>query len=108
MARLQVIDVGVFKGFGRSRDQLCDHRANLDERIRPQNVRYHDHAIALISLHFLFGDGLDGLGGDAAVVLLHPHLAFAANLRANEIMHENSKNLTALQISQVAAFLSSQ
>jgi cytochrome c553 len=34
--------------------------------------------------------------------------AFAANLRANEIMHENSKNLTALQISQVAAFLSSQ
>ena len=34
--------------------------------------------------------------------------AFAANLRANPIMHENSKNLTALQISQVAAFLSSQ
>jgi cytochrome c553 len=34
--------------------------------------------------------------------------AFATNLRANEIMHENSKNLTALQISQVAAFLSSQ
>lgn len=34
--------------------------------------------------------------------------AFAANLRANPIMHENSKNLTALQISQVAGFLSSQ
>ena len=34
--------------------------------------------------------------------------AFAANLRANEIMHNNSKNLTALQISQVAAFLSAQ
>jgi cytochrome c553 len=34
--------------------------------------------------------------------------AFAANLRANEMMHENSKNLTALQISQVAAFLSTQ
>jgi cytochrome c553 len=33
--------------------------------------------------------------------------AFAANLRANPIMHENSKNLTALQISQVAGFLSS-
>jgi cytochrome c553 len=31
--------------------------------------------------------------------------AFAANLRANDIMRENSKNLTALQISQVAAFL---
>jgi cytochrome c553 len=34
--------------------------------------------------------------------------SFAANLRANEIMHENSKNLTALEISQVAAFLSAQ
>jgi cytochrome c553 len=34
--------------------------------------------------------------------------AFAANLRANEIMHENSKNLSALQVSQVAAFLSAQ
>ncbi len=34
--------------------------------------------------------------------------AFAANLRANAIMHENSKNLTALQISQVAAYLSAE
>jgi cytochrome c553 len=34
--------------------------------------------------------------------------AFATNLRANASMHENSKNLTALQISQVAAFLSAQ
>jgi cytochrome c553 len=34
--------------------------------------------------------------------------AFISNVRANEIMHENSKNLTALQISQLAAFLSSQ
>jgi cytochrome c553 len=34
--------------------------------------------------------------------------AFVANVRANEIMHENSKNLTALQISQLAAFLSAQ
>ena len=33
---------------------------------------------------------------------------FATNLRANPTMHENAKNLTALQISQVAAFLSSQ
>jgi cytochrome c553 len=33
---------------------------------------------------------------------------FATGLRANEIMHENAKNLTAGQISQVAAFLSSQ
>jgi cytochrome c553 len=34
--------------------------------------------------------------------------AFISNARANEIMHENSKNLTALQISQLAAFLSSE
>ncbi len=34
--------------------------------------------------------------------------AFAVNLRANPIMHENSKSLTALQISQVAAFVSAQ
>jgi cytochrome c553 len=34
--------------------------------------------------------------------------AFAVNLRANEIMHANAKNLTALQISQVAAFLSAE
>ena len=34
--------------------------------------------------------------------------AFATNLRANSFMHENSKNLTALQISQLAAFLSAQ
>jgi cytochrome c553 len=33
---------------------------------------------------------------------------FATGLRANPIMHENAKNLTALQISQVAAFLSSR
>jgi cytochrome c553 len=33
---------------------------------------------------------------------------FATGLRANPIMHENAKNLTALQISQVAAYLSSR
>ena len=33
--------------------------------------------------------------------------AFPAELRANEIMHENSKKLTARQISDVAALLSS-
>ena len=32
---------------------------------------------------------------------------FATGLRANSIMHQNAKNLSALQISQVAAFLSS-
>ena len=34
--------------------------------------------------------------------------AFAVESRANEIMHENSKNLTAEQISQVAAYLAAQ
>jgi cytochrome c553 len=33
---------------------------------------------------------------------------FATGLRANPIMHENAKNLSALQISQVAAFLSAR
>jgi cytochrome c553 len=34
--------------------------------------------------------------------------AFASNARANEIMHDNSKNLTPAQISQVTAFLATQ
>jgi cytochrome c553 len=34
--------------------------------------------------------------------------AFAVNSRANEIMHENSKNLSAEEISQVAAYLAAQ
>lgn len=33
--------------------------------------------------------------------------AFSTELRANEIMHENSKKLTARQISEIAAYLSS-
>lgn len=34
--------------------------------------------------------------------------AFISNARSNELMHENSKNLTALQVSQLAAFLSAE
>jgi cytochrome c553 len=34
--------------------------------------------------------------------------AFSGGARANEIMHENTKNLTALEISQVAAFFTAQ
>jgi cytochrome c553 len=34
--------------------------------------------------------------------------AFASNARANEVMHENSKNLTPDQISQVGAYLAAQ
>jgi cytochrome c553 len=34
--------------------------------------------------------------------------AFISNARANEIMHQNAQHLTALQISQLAAFLSAE
>jgi cytochrome c553 len=34
--------------------------------------------------------------------------AFASNARANEIMHGNSKNLTPVEIAQVAAFVAAQ
>ena len=34
--------------------------------------------------------------------------AFATESRANEIMHENSKNLTAAEVSQVSAYLAAQ
>lgn len=47
------------------------------------------------------------LGGQHRDYLEQQLAAFKSKLRANEIMHENSKNLTALQISQVAAYLAS-
>jgi len=47
------------------------------------------------------------LGGQHRSYLEHQLAAFMSNSRANAIMHENAKNLTALQISQVAAYLSS-
>lgn len=34
--------------------------------------------------------------------------AYAVNLRANEVMHQSAKNLTDLQIAQLAAYLSSR
>ena len=48
------------------------------------------------------------LAGQHQAYLARQLEAFASMARANEIMHENSKNLTALQISQIAAFLSTQ
>jgi cytochrome c553 len=54
------------------------------------------------------GGAIPRLAGQHRSYLEKQLEAFAANLRANEIMHENSKNLTALQISQVAAFLTAQ
>ena len=47
------------------------------------------------------------LAGQHRAYLERQLAAFISNARVNEIMHENSKNLTALQISQLAAFLSS-
>jgi len=48
------------------------------------------------------------LAGQHRAYLERQLAAFISNARANEIMHENSKNLTALQISQLAAFLSAE
>jgi cytochrome c553 len=47
------------------------------------------------------------LAGQHRAYLERQLAAFISNARANEIMHETSKNLTALQISELAAFLSS-
>lgn len=48
------------------------------------------------------------LAGQHRTYLEEQLAAFASQSRANEIMHENSKNLTALEISQVAAFFAAQ
>ena len=53
VARLQIVDVGVFEGLGRSCDQLRDHRTHLGKGAWPQHFGDDDHAIALISLHIL-------------------------------------------------------
>jgi cytochrome c553 len=47
------------------------------------------------------------LAGQHRAYLERQLAAFISNARANEIMHANAQNLTALQISQIAAFLSS-
>jgi len=76
----------------------------FDEGIEKQDVP------ACVSCH---GDQAQGneafprLAGQRRGYLEKQLEAFAAELRANEIMHENSKKLTARQISDVAAYLSS-
>jgi cytochrome c553 len=47
------------------------------------------------------------LAGQHRAYLERQLAAFISNARANEILHANAQNLTALQISQIAAFLSS-
>ena len=76
----------------------------FDEGIEKQDVQ------ACVSCH---GDQAQGneafprLAGQRRSYLEKQLEAFAAELRANEIMHENSKKLTARQISELAAYLSS-
>ena len=76
----------------------------FDEGIEKQEVP------ACVSCH---GDQAQGneafprLAGQRRGYLEKQLEAFATELRANEIMHENSKKLTARQISDVAAYLSS-
>jgi cytochrome c553 len=48
------------------------------------------------------------LAGQHRAYLERQLAAFISKARANEIMHQNAQNLTALQISQIAAFLSAQ
>jgi len=48
------------------------------------------------------------LAGQHRAYLERQLAAFISNARANEVMHATAQNLTALQISQLAAFLSAQ
>ncbi len=85
--------------------EVAAGRKIYEEGIASQNVP------ACQSCHGKKADGVGPfprLAGQHRGYLERQLEAFAANLRTNEIMHENSKNLTALQISQVAAFLGAQ
>lgn len=80
------------------------------EKIYRQGIEKQD-VPACQSCHLEKAEGagaIPRLAGQQRSYLEKQLEAFAANLRANEIMHENSKNLTARQISDVAAFLSAQ
>jgi cytochrome c553 len=54
------------------------------------------------------GGVIPRLAGQQRGYLERQLAAFSTNVRANEIMHDNSKNLTPAEITQVAAFLSAQ
>jgi len=64
--------------------------------------------------HACHGEKAEGIGAVPRLAGQHRRYLerqleqFASNLRTNEIMHDNSKNLTAAEISAVAAFLSAQ
>jgi cytochrome c553 len=79
------------------------------EKIYKEGIEKQD-VPACMSCH---GDKAEGnelfprLAGQRRNYLEKQLEAFSASLRANEIMHENSKKLTARQISELAAYLSS-
>ena len=84
---------------------------------RPLFYRALENGIASASVppcsscHGPEGHGKDTfprLAGQQRPYLERQLAAFISNARANEIMHANAKDLTALQISQIAAFLSGQ
>jgi cytochrome c553 len=53
-------------------------------------------------------DAFPRLAGQHRAYLAEQLAAFSSNARANEIMHDNSKNLTEPQMNEVAAFLASE
>jgi cytochrome c553 len=54
------------------------------------------------------GGVIPRLAGQQRGYLERQLTAFASNARANEIMHDNSKGLTPVQISRITAFLAAQ
>ena len=53
-------------------------------------------------------DSFPRLAGQHQAYLERQLAAFVSMARANEIMHENSKNMTDVQIRQIAAYLAAQ
>jgi cytochrome c553 len=93
------------KGTPAGRDEVAAGKAIYEDGIGAQRVP------ACKSCHGPKAEGngpFPRLAGQHRDYLEKQLEAFAVNLRANPIMHENSKSLTALQISQVAAFLSEE
>jgi len=92
------------RGEAADKAEVAAGKKIFDEGIEKQDVP------ACMSCH---GDNAQGnelfprLAGQRRNYLEKQLEAFSTELRANEIMHENSKKLTARQISDLAAYLSS-
>ena len=93
------------RGESAGADEIAAGKKIYDQGIEKQDVP------ACMSCHGETAEGNETfprLAGQRRGYLEKQLEAFAAELRANDIMHENSKKLTARQISDVAAFLSSR